>query len=374
LLNGARGGHAAFDASRILVSPIMSALVAATDWARTPLGPAEDWPLELRTILDVVLGSRFPMVFWWGPDLIQVYNDAYLPIMGGKHPAALGQTARDCWSEIWDAIGPQLLSIQNGGPATWNEDVLLDINRHGFVGESYFTWSYSPLPQSDARNGIGGILCTVQETTEQVIGERRILLLRDLAAHGTDAKSAEDECRVAAATLERFSRSVPFSLIYLIDETGSTARLAAASGVDLGDPAGCPQRSISPATGPGPWRVREALADHRTLHIPDLSAVVERIPAGRGRSRRARPSSFRSSRACRTSPPACSSPASTRANASMSGIAASTNSSQGKSALRSRAREPMRTSGGVPKRWRSWIASRSISSPTSATSFARRSR
>jgi PAS domain S-box-containing protein len=221
-----------FGAGRNLVSPIMAEMIAGVDWSSTPLGSAEAWPLELRTTLNLVLASRFPMVFWWGPDLTQFYNDAYLPIIGGKHPTALGQRAQDCWAEIWDVIGPQIAGVYDGGPATWSEDVLLDINRHGFVGESYFTWSYSPLPYAEAPNGVGGVLCTVQETTDKVIGERRILLLRDLAAHGTEAKSAEEECRVAAATLARYAKSVPFSLIYLIDESGTAARLAACSGID----------------------------------------------------------------------------------------------------------------------------------------------
>ena len=144
--------------SRYLVSPVMRRLVARFDWAKTPLGPPEGWPQGLRAIIDIVLDSRFPMVFWWGPDLIQIYNDAYLPIMGDKHPSALGQTAAECWAEIWDAIGPQIESVHRGGPATWNEDVLLDIRRHGFIGESYFTWSYSPLPDSEAPGGVGGVL------------------------------------------------------------------------------------------------------------------------------------------------------------------------------------------------------------------------
>jgi hypothetical protein len=122
---------AASAVTRNLISPVMGEMVALKDWAATPLGTPAGWPLELRAMIDVVLASRFPMVFWWGPDLIQIYNDAYLPIIGDKHPAALGQTARECWAEIWDAIGPQIDSVQSGGLATWNEDVLLDINRHG---------------------------------------------------------------------------------------------------------------------------------------------------------------------------------------------------------------------------------------------------
>jgi len=257
----------------------MAERVAAFDWSATSLGPADSWPLELRAMTDVVLASRFPMVFWWGPDHVQLYNDAYLPIIGGKHPAALGQNARDCWSEIWDVIGPQIDGVYRGGPATYNENVLLDINRHGFVGESYFTWSYSPLPSASSPAGVGGVFCTVQETTENVIGERRILLLRDLAAHGTEARSAEDECRVAASTLARYARSVPFSLIYLIDETKGVARLAACSGIDLRDPSSAPP-TVDLTRPSGPWPLYEALQAEAPLRVADLASVLTNVPAG----------------------------------------------------------------------------------------------
>ncbi len=273
-------GAGVLSTSRNLVSPVMAELIARTDWSATPLGPPERWPLELRTVVNVVLASRFPMVFWWGPSLIQLYNDAYLTIIGDKHPAALGQRAEDCWSEIWDVIGPQITSVSDGGPATWNEDVLLDIYRHGFVGESYFTWSYSPLPYASAPLGIGGVLCTVQETTEKVIGERRILLLRDLAAHGTEAKSAEEECRVAAATLARYSLSVPFSLIYLVDESRTSARLAAWSGIDPADPQASPAVVDLEGDRGAAWPLREALRGKAALPVPSLDRLLERVPAG----------------------------------------------------------------------------------------------
>jgi PAS domain S-box-containing protein len=266
--------------SRSVVSPVMGDMIARMDWSRTSLGPAEYWPLELRTMLDVVLASRFPMIFWWGPDLIQFYNDAYLPIMGGKHPAALGQMGSACWAEIWDVISPQIFRIYAGGPATWNEDVLLDINRHGFVGESYFTWSYSPMPDPAAPHGVGGVLCTVQETTDKVIGERRILLLRDLAAYGTEAISAEQECDVAAATIARYDRSVPFSLIYLIDEATGTARLAGSSGIDPADRQAAPPEIALSGPPTSPWPLHESLRTGSLVHVNDLERVLTHVPAG----------------------------------------------------------------------------------------------
>ncbi len=266
-------------ASRNVVSPVISGLLETRDWSTTPLGPMESWPLELRAMVDVALASRFPMVFWWGPSLIQIYNDAYLPIIGGKHPAALGQTAQACWSEIWDVIGPQIAAVYEGGTATWNEDVLLDINRHGFVGESYFTWSYSPLPDAGAASGVGGVLCAVQEQTDKVIGERRIRLLRDLAAHGTDAKSAEEECAVAVSTLARYARSVPFSLIYLVEDDGRTARLAARSGVDPADTDACPP-TIDLTTDTAIWPLRRAMQSDAIVEINDLRRRLRHVPPG----------------------------------------------------------------------------------------------
>ena len=167
-------------------------LIASIDWAQTPLGDAANWSPALRTVLQLVLENRFPMVFWWGPQLVQLYNDRYTPILGEKHPQSMGQSGQACWEEIWDVIGPQITSVYAGGPSTWNEDLLLDINRHGFVEETYFTFSYSALPDPSAPGGIGGVLGTVQETTEKVIGERRMRLLRDLAARSTEARTVED--------------------------------------------------------------------------------------------------------------------------------------------------------------------------------------
>ena len=91
----------------------MGALVRAVDWAATPLGPLGGWPRSLITAVTLVLESRYPMMVLWGPDLIQVYNDAFRPILGAtKHPAALGQRASACWSEIWDVIGPLFARVR----------------------------------------------------------------------------------------------------------------------------------------------------------------------------------------------------------------------------------------------------------------------
>lgn len=215
-------------------SPRVAALIAAKDWSQTPLGAPETWPASLRTILDVTLANRFPVAFWWGPQLLQFYNDPYAIILGDKHPRSLGQPFAECWAEIWHVVGPQAESIMQGGPSTWHEDLHLEMNRYGFVEETYFTYSYSALPEPSAPNGIGGVFGTIQETTQKVLGERRMHLLRDLAARGNEAKTVAEECELAVQTLERYASDVPFALIYLIDEDRRSARIACAAAGDIG--------------------------------------------------------------------------------------------------------------------------------------------
>src|ERR1043166_3736074 len=119
------------------------------DWAPTPLGAVSSWSTSLKTIVGVVLGNRFPMLLAWGPELLQLYNDAYRPMLGEKHPASLGAPAREVWSEIWPIIGPMVESGLGGGPATWSENLELSLSRNGYLEETYFTFSCSPVSDDD---------------------------------------------------------------------------------------------------------------------------------------------------------------------------------------------------------------------------------
>jgi PAS domain S-box-containing protein len=148
----------------------MAARVRAFDWSRTPLGPTGSWPQALKIAVDICLASRFPMFVWWGPGRINLYNDAYAPVLGKRHPDALGRPARAVWAEIWDVVGPQAEAVLARGEATWNERVRLDMERHGYVEETYFTWSYSPIPGDDGR--VGGLYCACSEETGRVLAER----------------------------------------------------------------------------------------------------------------------------------------------------------------------------------------------------------
>ncbi|HUK16554.1 MAG TPA: response regulator [Bryobacteraceae bacterium] len=212
----------------------MGALIRSMDWSATPLGPVEQWPQPLRTSVSTCLNSRFAILVWWGPDLIMLYNDAYREIIAGKHPAALGRPGRECWPEIWDIIGPMLHGVIERGEATRSDDLLLLLERHGYPEECYFTFSYSPI--RDDSGTVVGVFTPVAETTERVIGERRLRTLRDLASRGSIAKSPCGACRAAAETLLANPYDVPFAALYLYSQDRSQAALAAAAGIEAGSP------------------------------------------------------------------------------------------------------------------------------------------
>jgi serine phosphatase RsbU (regulator of sigma subunit)/anti-sigma regulatory factor (Ser/Thr protein kinase) len=146
----------------------MAERIAAFDWASTALGSQRTWPASLRLMLGVALRSRFPMLIFWGRDLVQVYNDAFIPILGGRHPVALGQMARDCWPEIWETIGPLLTDAFEAGTPVWGEDWPLTLERNGHPEPTNFTFSYS---QFGEQGEAGGVLCTCVETTKAVARE-----------------------------------------------------------------------------------------------------------------------------------------------------------------------------------------------------------
>src|SRR5881394_3652762 len=217
----------------------MGELIRRRDWSATPIGPVESWSPALRMMVRFLLANRFPLLLWWGPDYVSIYNDPYRPVLGAKHPAALGQPVRECWSEIWHVLKPLIDTPFQGGPATWNEDIFLEINRHGFVEETHFTIAYSPVPDETVPSGIGGVLATVHEITDKIVGERRAILLLDLGG-ATEAKSAEEACAAAAAILAQHPKDVPFALLYLVDADRKVARLAGAAGIADGE-AGSPE-------------------------------------------------------------------------------------------------------------------------------------
>jgi PAS domain S-box-containing protein len=171
----------------------MPRLVLAKDWSKTLLGPADRWSPALRLAAETVLASGFPMAVRWGPQLISIYNDAYAALLGPKHPAALGQPITEVWPEIADKLMPLNLAILRGErPAFFEKMQLWRVQRHDGREDARFTASYSPIPDANAPNGIGGVLVTTLDTTEEY---RTDQLLRHIT------QQLEDE--VAQRTRER---------------------------------------------------------------------------------------------------------------------------------------------------------------------------
>jgi signal transduction histidine kinase len=170
----------------------------------------------------------------WGPELTFLYNDAYARILGAKHPAALGRPTREVWQEIWPEVEPRIEQVMSTGKATFDEALPLFMERHGYLEETYFTFSYSPLPDDAGR--ITGNFCVVTEDTERVIGERRLTLLRDLAARLAQANTEQEVLDAVRGCLTGDPRSMACSLLYLFDADGTTARLAASTGFESQQP------------------------------------------------------------------------------------------------------------------------------------------
>jgi len=253
----------------------MGELIRAFDWASTLLGPLAAWPQSLRSALSIGLGSRFPIVIYWGPDLVVLYNDAYAEILGKKHPTALGRPCREVWSEIWDVIGPMLDRVLTLGDATWSEDQLLLLERRGYPEECYFSFSFSPV--RGANGAVDGIFTAVIENTGRVLGERRLRTLRDLGASLAEAASAEEACSIAASVLADNRADVPFALFYLTDQPAGQGTLVATAGGDsaIVAPASFALDHLGEVGG---WPLARVCRSGETAQVGALSASALVLP------------------------------------------------------------------------------------------------
>ena len=255
----------------------LGALIRAKDWASTPLGPIETWPRSLTIGLRIMLTSRYAMWVGWGPELFFFYNDAYRHMsLGDKHPWALGCPAREVWSEIWEDIRSRADVVLQTGAATWDEALPLFLERSGFTEETYHTFSYSPMP--DDAGGIGGLFCVVTEDTERVIGQRRLSLVRQLAAELSSTKTEPEVVSAVVASLATDAKDLPFTLTYLFDADGQRARLVAASGVDGEGPVA--PRVIPLDEPTGGWPIRDMLERGAVITVDELEARFGPPPRG----------------------------------------------------------------------------------------------
>ena len=254
----------------------MAARMRAFDWSKTPLGPPETWPQSLRAVVRIMLASRYAMWMGWGSELIFFFNDAYLPTLGVKQSWALGSPAKKVWEEIWPDIGPRIDHVLQTGEATWDEALLLFLERSGYPEETYHTFSYSPI--ADDSGKIAGMLCVVTEETDRIIGERRLGILRDLAAELSVSKTETEVFAAADHCLSGAGRDFPFTLTYLLPETTSICRLASASGVKPGSPMA--PRELACSRTAAEWPLGNVLDCAQPAHIDDLTALFSEIPPG----------------------------------------------------------------------------------------------
>ncbi|MFO0605055.1 MAG: ATP-binding protein [Polyangiales bacterium] len=236
----------------------MGRLLRLHDWAATPLGPVAAWPSSLRSSLSICVGSRFPIALYWGPRATLVYNDAWSPILGSKHPWALGRDAREVWPEIWPTIGPQLEHVARERESIYLEDSLLPMRRHGYVEECYFNYTFTPVLGEGG--AVDGVFNAVIETTWRVTGERRTRALRELGEALAGARSAREACARAADGLAAADRDVSFCAVYLAD--GGRARLVAARGVAPGSPLAPADAPLGDAQWPFAEAARRVVAVH----------------------------------------------------------------------------------------------------------------
>ncbi len=196
-----------------------AALARATAWTRTSLGDPADWSPELCSAVRTVMPSRVPMLLWWGSDLVQIYNEAYRPLLGSKHPGAMGQPAAGCWAEVWHDLSPKVARVLEAGEATFDEDLLLFVERHGYLEETYWTFSYSPVRSADGE--VVGVFVATTDVTVARVETRRLDTIRDLAVlssanFGSPGEAVAKVCDILATN----RWAVPFAAIYLADPSG----------------------------------------------------------------------------------------------------------------------------------------------------------
>ncbi|MFM0322696.1 response regulator [Caballeronia glebae] len=264
------------DPSFLLGGGEMGALIRGFDWTQTALGSPEHWPQSLKTAIRIMLTSRQPIWIGWSRDLLFFYNDAYKSIVGGKHPQALGQPTQAVWRELWSDIGPLLETALTGVEGTFVEQKLLIMERNGFPEETYYTFSYSPIP--DDRGGTGGIICANSDDTRRVLGERQLNVLRDLAASAADARSWREACELSMNALAGASRDVPFALLYTAEPGDDTATLAGACGIEPGHAAAPAKLHASQAA---PWPIQSVLRDNQARVVTNLERLFDTpLPTG----------------------------------------------------------------------------------------------
>jgi signal transduction histidine kinase len=242
----------------------MGKLIRSMDWSATPLGPLDTWPNSLRTTVSLCLASNFPINIVWGPRYNQIYNDGYRLIVAERHPAGMGMAYDECWASAWDAIG-QPFDRAWAGETSFIENRRMFLTRNGYLEETFFTFSLSPIRDEHGR--IAGLFHPVTETTAQMLSERRTRALRELAANTSEARSLEIAFARCVQTLDAHQLDLPFVLLYRIAEDGSDGRLVEFTGIEAGLPV---SRRVIRTDDHGPWPFAAILDSESVIEFSQL--------------------------------------------------------------------------------------------------------
>ena len=254
----------------------MAKLIKAKDWSTTALGPITTWPQSLRTVVSLAQASNSPISLIWGPGHVQIYNDGYWPICAAKHPTAMGQDFRECWATAWPVIGEAYAAALAGKPS-YLEKMRIFLDRYGFMEETWFTFSFSPI--TDESGKVGGLFHPVTEMTSQMLSERRSRILRDLAICTGTAKTTADVFVLATQILAESDLDIPFVAFYLVDAEIGRAHFAAQCGLPPGRSI-CPEEVNLALPVTSPWPIAEVVLSGSARPIPDLAQCLSGLHIG----------------------------------------------------------------------------------------------
>ena len=254
----------------------MSMLVATKDWSTTPLGPIAQWPQSLRTTVSLCLASNFPINIAWGPGRVQIYNDGYWPLCGDKHPASLGQDYKECWASAWEVLG-EAFEQASAGQTRFLENQRMFLDRFGYLEETFFTFSFSPI--LDESGGVGGLFHPVTELTQQTLAERRLNILRTVAERTAGAFTESETAGRLLETFRAFAEDLPFVALYASPPGAEHARLEGQVGLDQA--AELVPAAIALAEGvAGPWPLAETARTGTTQQVAPLAARFGAFASG----------------------------------------------------------------------------------------------
>ncbi|MBN8228759.1 response regulator [Corallococcus macrosporus] len=253
----------------------MGAMMRAHDWSTNSLGPLAQWPQSLRTSVSTMLRSPYPIILFWGPELRMLYNDPFRPILGAKHPQTLGARGSEALVEEWGQLGPLIQRAQDTGEPIYIEDGNVNFARRpgGLREESYFTWSYNPTIGESGE--IAGMFAIASETTRQVVGDRRLAILRELSIRTALDKTVEGIFRSLEDVLAQAAHDLPFALLYLVK--GDQARLVSCAGLERGTAAAPVTLAVGDTAS---WPLATVTGARQEVLMEDLAKRFGPLPGG----------------------------------------------------------------------------------------------